>query len=290
MSKAIIKEIRVKQYTKNLLVFAGALFAGDLTELLIFIHVFIAFIAFCAIASSVYVLNDIMDVEKDRQHPVKRFRPIASGAIPMPMAYTVLTVLLILAFALAFAVNYGVMAILALYFVMNVAYSMRLKHIVIIDVMIIALGFVLRAIAGVAAIATPVTTWFIVCIFMLSLFLALAKRRAELMLLQGTERKRKVLEEYSLPMLDALIVAVLAVSITSYALFSMQNANGQMFLPGLPDMMLTIPLVVYGMFRYIYLISKGQGEKPEDILLHDTPILVTCVLYTVVVFLIRNIG
>lgn len=290
MLQAIIKEIRVKQYTKNLLVFAGALFAGDLTQPAIFLHVLLAFFAFCAIASTVYVLNDIMDVEKDRQHPTKRFRPIASGAIPMPMAHMMLVILLVLAFALAYAVNWALMAILALYFVMNIAYSMRLKHIVILDVMIIAIGFVLRAIAGVAAIGTPATTWFIVCIFMLSLFLALAKRRAELNLLQGTEKKRKVLEEYSLPMLDALIVAVLAISITSYALFSMQTAEGQMFLPGLPDMMLTIPLVVYGMFRYIYLISKGQGEKPEDILLHDTPILLTCVLYTAFVFLIRNLG
>ena len=295
MLKAIFKEIRIKQYTKNILVFAAALFAGNLTNIAVLEKIIIAFFAFCCVASAVYILNDIMDVEKDRQHPIKCFRPIAAGLIPLPMAWLLLLTFLIFALWLSRIVNLSLVGVIIFYFIMNVAYSLYLKHVVILDVMIIAIGFVLRAIAGVLASGTIVTTWFVVCIFMLSLFLALAKRRGELVRLNHTREKnkgRKVLKFYSEPMLNALLIAVLAISITSYTFFAMQGEReGTTLLAGLPSMMLTIPFVVYGMFRYVYLIDQyEQGEKPEDILIHDKPILWTCILFSFLVFIIRNGG
>lgn len=287
---AVVRELRPRQYTKNLLVFAGALFAGRLGEPGIFGRAALAFVAFSACASAVYVLNDILDAPKDRLHPVKRFRPIAAGELSLPVAWCLLGVLLVFGGGLGRWLDGRLVWVLGIYFVMNVAYSFWLKHIAIIDVMVIALGFVLRALAGVMVIDVEVTSWFVVCVFMLALFLALAKRRGELKRLEAsgdTENGRRVLASYSVPLLNALLVTVLASSLTSYVLFAMQSA-GEMFFAGLPEMLLTVPLVVYGLFRYLLLMDRqGAGERPEEVLLRDQPILFTCIFYAVLVFLIR---
>lgn len=173
MFKDILKEMRVKQYTKNILVYAAALFSGNVYNSVIFVRSSCAFIAFSAMASVVYILNDIMDKEKDRMHPTKSRRPIASGRICVPLAIGGAIVLTIISLTLSWYINYQLSILLIVYFIINVAYSIKLKHIVIIDVMIVAFGFVLRAFAGSVAIDSGATSWFILCVFMLSLFLAL---------------------------------------------------------------------------------------------------------------------
>lgn len=293
MFKEILKEMRIKQYTKNLFVYAAPLFTGNIFDVNILKLTTEAFIAFSLIASVVYILNDIMDIEKDRQHPKKRYRPIASGKISISFAILLVVIFLLIGFGIAYNINLGLCFILIMYLLMNILYSSWLKHIVLIDVMIIALGFVLRGIAGVIVINSGTTTWFILCIFMLSLFLAIAKRRAEMKLfIASTENTRKVLKEYSIKLLDQLLTIVVAITLTSYALFAVQITHNHEYILGedLSYMMITIPLVVYGMFRYLYLIYiKDTGEAPDEILLKDKHILFTVVMYIISIIFIRNI-
>jgi len=287
--KNILKELRIKQYTKNFLVFAAALFAGKLLVAdIIFLNV-LAFFAFSFTASIVYIINDIMDVEKDRQHPDKCKRPLASGEISIPFAIGMGVSLFIVVVLMISKLNSHFGIILGIYLMMNLLYSWKLKHVVIVDVMIIAFGFVLRALAGVIATGVGTTSWFILCVFMLSLFLALAKRRHELELFAEDQgRQRKVLQFYSLSLIDQLLTIVTAMAITSYSIFASQADT--LSIGGISFMSLTIPMVVYGMFRYLYLVHiKKIGGKPEDILLCDKHILGVVVLYTATIIFIRNI-
>lgn len=293
MFKEILKEMRIKQYTKNLFIYAAPLFTGNIFDVTILKLTTEAFVAFSLIASVVYILNDIMDIEKDKQHPKKRYRPIASGKISISFAILLVVIFLLIGFGIAYTINMGLCCILMMYLLINILYSSWLKHIVLIDVMIIALGFVLRGIAGVIVINSGTTTWFILCIFMLSLFLAIAKRRAEMKLfIASTENTRKVLKEYSIKLLDQLLTIVVAITLTSYALFAVQITHNHEYILGedLSYMMITIPLVVYGMFRYLYLIYiKDTGEAPDEILLKDKHILFTVALYIISIIFIRNI-
>lgn len=290
MLKNILYEMRCKQYLKNFFVFVSPLFAGKLLHADIAICAILAFVAFCCASSVVYIVNDIADREKDRQHPVKCRRPIASGALSVPNAVMCGVMLLAVALGISFYVRLELLWIVLAYLIMNLAYSFGLKHIVIVDVLIIAFGFVLRAFAGVAATGVGVTSWFVLCIFTLSLFLALAKRRGELVLLRHERGKqRKVLKNYSLVFLDQIMAVVCAIMLTSYALFaqnaSMTTGGGHSF-----GMLLTLPLVMYGVFRYMFLVHmRGLGEKPEDVLVHDKHILGTVLLYVICVVLMRNI-
>lgn len=282
----LMKQMRVRQWSKNLLVFAAILFDGSLFKASLFLASTLAFLSFSFISSTVYIINDIMDVEKDRQHPKKCSRPIASKAISIGTAKLLAIILLFGAIFLASRVNCYLIAILIVYFSVNILYSLKLKHVVIIDVMIIALGFVLRALAGVIAIGATTTHWFILCVMMLSLFLGLGKRKAELELFSGDNvGQRKVLQFYSVKLLDQLITIVSAMTITSYSLYAAVDTHNS------PNhMMLTIPLVVYGMFHYLYLINnKKDGEQPEEILLKDRPIQITIFLYVIYMILIRNL-
>ncbi|WP_270380966.1 decaprenyl-phosphate phosphoribosyltransferase [Mitsuokella multacida] len=250
-------------------------------------YTLLTFLAFSMTASAVYILNDIMDREKDRQHPVKRFRPIAAGIISLPFAWILFLLLLAGATGISMVVRPALSGLLLAYFLMNIAYSLKLKHVVIIDVMIIAAGFVMRAYAGALALGLIASDWFILCIFMLSMFLALAKRRSEMILfLSDPSRQRKVLQDYSLELLNQMLSIVTAVSLTSYSLFALQadKAHNEM------SMMMTIPFVIYGMMRYLYLIHiKGMGGKPEDVLLRDKGILWTCILFSFVVIFLRDL-
>ena len=289
----IIKEMRVKQYTKNLFIYAATLFSGNIFNLNILRLTTEAFIAFSLVASVVYILNDIVDKEKDKQHPKKCYRPIASGKISVKLAILLICIFLLISFVISCNINIKLSIIMLIYLVMNILYSWKLKHIVIIDIMIIAIGFVLRALAGVVVINSGITAWFILCVFMLSLFLAIGKRRAEMKLfVKSAKNTRKVLKQYSVQLLDQLLIIVTAITLTSYSLFAIQMTYAHEYILGeeLSYMMITIPLVVYGMFRYLYLIYiEGLGEAPDEILLKDKYIWMTIVLYIFCVICIRSL-
>ena len=289
MIKLLCKELRPTQYLKNLFIFSAPLFAGNIFKLSIIEETIFAFVSFSCMASVIYIINDIVDREKDRQHPVKCNRPIASGSLSVGVASIFSLILFILAIIISLYINIELTEILLFYMAINVLYSFRLKHVVIIDVFIIAIGFVLRALAGAIATGTLVTSWFMLCVFMLSLFLALAKRRGELEALRHEKSKqRKVLQNYSIKLIDSIMAIVSAIMLTSYSLFAQSSSEytrgGQ-----LSDMMLTVPVVMYGVFRYMFLVYiHGLGEQPESVLLKDKHILCTVIIYILVVLIIRD--
>lgn len=243
---------------------------GSLVETLI------GFFLLSFVSGCVYIVNDYADREADRNHPVKKYRPMASGALPPKLAVVFGILLLIASLAVSYLLNPLFTALLLLYFAMNVAYSFRLKHVVIIDIMIIAAGFVLRAIAGGLVIHVPFTPWFLLCTMLLSLFLAIGKRRHELHLLQHDKGShRKVLDQYSFDLLDQMSSIVTTANIISYSLFTFTSGRTV-------HLMWTIPLVIYGMFRYLYLIHiEKKGGAPDRVLLEDSHILVTVILYVI---------
>lgn len=277
----LFRQLRPKQWTKNLLVFAALIFSYEMISVETVGRAIAGFFLFSFTASCVYILNDFVDREADRQHPVKRYRPMASGALNPHLALSVGIVLLIVSLTAAFILNPLLSALLAVYFILNVSYSFKLKHVVIIDVMIIASGFVLRAIAGGLVIDVPFTPWFLICTMLLSLFLAISKRRHELMLLETNKgTHRKVLESYSPALLDQMNSIVTTATIISYSLFTFTSDN-TIYL------MWTIPLVIYGIFRYLYLIHmEDKGGSPERVLIEDKHILVTVLLYVISVIVI----
>jgi 4-hydroxybenzoate polyprenyltransferase len=286
MLKALIKTMRPRQWvTKNVFIFAAIVFDKQLLVVDSFLRTLAGFALFCLISSSVYIFNDIADVEADRQHPDKKNRPIASGKLPMPAAWTagilLAAVTLISGYLLAPSFAY----VIGLYFLINLAYSKWLKHIPIIDVLVISAGFVLRVGAGVTLIHVErFSPWLYVVMTLLSLFLGFGKRRAELALLaQGAGSHRKVLDGYTLPLLDQYIMIVSGTTIVAYSLYTFSAPN----VPANHSMMLTIPFVVYTIFRYLYLIEvKHAGGAPEEILLSDRPFQVAMFLWAAAVLAI----
>lgn len=236
---------------------------------------------FCFISGCVYILNDYIDREADRVHPVKRLRPIASGRLNPKTALSFGGFLLVLSLGLAYLLQPLFSLLLLLFFVINVSYSLRLKHIVIIDIMAIASGFVLRALGGGLIIGVTFTPWFLLCTLLLSLFLAIGKRRNELSLLRNDKgTHRKVLEKYSIPLLDHLNAIVTTATIICYSLFTFTSGRTI-------NLMWTIPFVIYGVFRYLYLIHmENKGGAPDRVLLEDKPIRTTVILYVVSVIVI----
>lgn len=277
----IIKQLRPKQWTKNFLLFAALLFSFEFIEVDKILLATYGFIMFSLTASSIYILNDYNDIEADRHHPTKRFRPMASGELNPTLALSVGVALLMISLLSAFIVNKLFFFILLIYFLSNVLYSFVLKHVVIIDIMLIAFGFVLRAIGGAIVIHVPFTPWFLLCAMLLSLFLAIGKRRHELKLaLAQDSSHRKVLDDYSLPFLDQLTSIVSSATIVSYAVFTFTAGHSI-------HLMWTIPFVVYGIFRYLYLIHvRDEGGAPEKVLFEDKHILLTVVLYVICVVII----
>lgn len=272
----LFRLLRPKQWTKNLLIFAALLFSFEEIRTETILATLLGFILFSLVAGCVYILNDFVDRERDRQHPVKKYRPMASGQVNPSHALLFGIILLILSVGTAFMMNplFGVLCIV--YFLLNVSYSFVLKHLVILDMMTIAAGFVLRAIAGGVLIHVPFTPWFLICTMLLSLFLAIGKRRNELTLLEGnTGSHRKVLDNYSITLLDQFNTIVTTATIISYSLFTFTSDRTI-------HLMWTIPLVIYGMFRYLYLIHmKNQGGSPDRVLFEDKPILITVMLYVI---------
>lgn len=266
--------MRPRQWTKNLLLFAALIFSAEQARPVMLLQAAAGFALFCLVSSCVYILNDYVDRERDRMHPEKKFRPLASGAIHPQTALLFGIVLLVVCLAAAFRFNALFGLVLAVYFCMNVLYSFRLKHVVILDLLIIAAGFVLRAVGGGLVIGVPLTPWFLLCTLLLALFLAIGKRRHELFLLQsGKGAHRKVLESYSIEMLNQMSGIVTTATIMSYALYTFTSGHTI-------HLMWTLIFVLYGMFRYLYLIHmEGKGGRPEKLLLEDKHILLTVVLY-----------
>jgi len=281
--RAVLRQLRPRQWTKNLALYAPLLFARKVLEPAALLEASLAVLSFCFLASGVYVLNDWLDREKDRLHPEKRLRPIASGLIGGPLALVILSGCWALGFGLAAVVNPTFVGLAAGYVVMQVAYSLVLKHQVILDVLVIALGFVLRVIGGGVAIDVPVSNWLYLCTLLLAVFLGFAKRRQELgSLAADASGHRASLSEYTLPMLDQLISVVGACCVLAYGLYTVSADTVQHV--GSDALKFTVPLVLYGIFRYLYLIhKKGLGGSPERVLLSDPPMIVNLLLYVAVV-------
>ncbi len=287
-TRELLRSMRPKQWTKNVVIFAALVFDGKIADPYYLIRTVVGFVIFCFVSGAVYLLNDLTDIEKDRQHPSKRNRPLAAGRLPVRTAQGALAGILLICLPLSFALDPLFGAIVTLYFLLHVAYSLSLKNVVIVDVLTIAAGFVLRVGAGAVLVdAERFSPWLYVCTVLLALFLGFSKRRGELVLLEGRAgQHRAILEEYSLPMLDEMISVVTATTVLAYAaLYTFDPSN-----PHLPDnnaMMLTIPFVLYAIFRYLYLIhQKGETAPPDEVLLRDRPLLATMVLWGLMVLLL----
>jgi 4-hydroxybenzoate polyprenyltransferase len=283
---SLLASLRPSQWTKNLIIF-GALGLGQrLFDLRSLLYATAAFAIFCALSGVVYLINDIADREADRRHPVKMHRPIASGALPVPVAVGAALVLAVVALGSAFALRPMVGVVAAVYLGLLALYSGPLKHIVIIDVLTIAVGFVLRAAAGAVAIDVPISHWLYVLTILLALFLALSKRRHELVLLADRATgHRKILEEYSPYLLDQMISVVTASTLLAYAFYTVSPETVAKF--GTDRLGLTLPFPLYGIFRYLYLVhQKEGGGSPAEMLLTDRPLLVCVALWAVTVAVI----
>ncbi|MCX6035667.1 MAG: decaprenyl-phosphate phosphoribosyltransferase [Chloroflexi bacterium] len=276
MLRALLKTMRPRQWTKNVFVFAALVFDGKLFHLPDFLRTLAGFGLFCLISSAVYIFNDLLDVETDRQHPAKKNRPIASGKLPVTAALIAGATLSLLAMALGYLLAWQFALTILVYFTLMLAYSKWLKHVPILDVLILAAGFVLRVHAGTTIIVVErFSPWLYVLMTLLALYLGFGKRRAELALLTGdSTNHRKVLDGYTIPLLDQFITIVSGTTILAYSLYTFFR------LPDNHTLMLTIPFVIYAIFRYLYLIQVRQiGSEPEEILLSDRPFQISIFLW-----------
>jgi 4-hydroxybenzoate polyprenyltransferase len=286
LGRALLITTRPHQWTKNLLVFAALVFGSFKLRTLpqdeIVLRVaasLAAFAIFCAASSACYLLNDVLDAERDRTHPLKRHRPVASGALPARVALLFAALLGLAAAAGGLALGLWFGAVVGAYLVLQLAYSLVLKHEVILDVLSISAGFVLRAYAGAVAVRVEFSPWLMICAGLLALFLALAKRRHELLEVEGAASHRRSLADYTAQMLDQMIAVVTASTLMAYALYTIQSETGQKF----GKLKYTIPFVIYGIFRYLYLVySRQEGGNPSRHLLTDKPLLIDVFLYAAV--------
>ena len=286
--KYLIRSMRPKQWPKNLVVFAGLIFAQKIfsarAPAAVVIHWIPilracgAFVAFCVVSSATYLLNDVIDREADRIHPTKRNRPIASGALPVSIAVFAAIILYVVGLAGSFLLTWKLLAVLLGYLVLTLAYSVRLKHVVILDVLILAVGFVLRAFAGTVVIDVSLSVWLFLCTILLALFLALTKRRAEMTVFEGATQQRSVLANYSPALLDQMISVVTASTVVSYAIYTTTPSEFHT-----RNLVLTVPFVIYGIFRYLYLVYQkqigdrpGPGAVPGRAVRHQHPALADC--------------
>lgn len=277
--RAIITLMRPEQWVKNLIVFGALIFSREFTNSQSVINSLLAFGIFCALSSAIYIVNDIQDRESDRLHPTKKSRPIASGAVSPVLARILAAVLIILGIALSFLLPRDFLAIALIFVAFNILYSALLKNLVIIDVMSIAVSFVLRAAAGTYAISVPISPWLIACTFLLALFLGFGKRRHELLILKDQATgHRAALKKYSPYFLDQLIGVVTASTVVAYTFYTLSPEVSEKL--GVRHLELTIPFVLYGIFRYLYLIHQEErGGSPTRLLLTDMPILINIVLW-----------
>jgi 4-hydroxybenzoate polyprenyltransferase len=279
---SILVSLRPRQWVKNLFVFAGLVFAQKLFTPSVW-PALGAFAVFCALSGAVYLLNDAADREKDRLHPDKKWRPIASGRLPVPTAVMAAAALIIGALACSVVLSRPLAVVALAYAVLLGAYSVWLKHIVIVDVIVVAIGFVLRAVAGAVAIDVEISGWLLICTVLMALFLALGKRRHEYLTLgEAAVRHRPILAEYSAGLLDQMIAVVTASTVTAYALYTMSPETVAKFETHL--LPATLPFVLYGIFRYLYLLYRRQlGGNPSELFLNDGPLLVNTLLWILAV-------
>ncbi len=285
----IFRSFRPNQWTKNLVVFAAYIFAfGDRTQSLVtgsFLLVFEAFVIFCMASSSIYLLNDIVDRENDRNHPLKRYRPVAAGSVPVPAAAILSVVLGGSGLVTAFVLNFFFGLLILAYLCLQAAYSLWLKHTALVDVFIIATGFIFRAAAGGIVIHAPLSPWFLLCAFLLALFLALCKRRHEKLLMENLANTRPSLDQYDSKLLDQLIAIVSASVIVCYSIYTLWPDTTRKF--GTYWLSLTIPFVIFGIFRYLDLVYRKEGGgRPEKVLLTDLPVIVILLLYSLTLLVI----
>lgn len=288
-AKALLKTMRPKQWVKNVVVYAPLVFDGKLFDPLLLLRTTVAFALFCLISSAVYLINDLADIEKDRLHPKKRFRPLAAGELSPRVAVVAAAVLIVAFIPLALWLDSGFFLILYGYLVLMIAYSFYLKNLVIIDVLVLAAGFVLRVAGGVAVVHVErFSPWLYLCITVGALFLGFGKRRHELVLLEnGAGSHRAILAEYTVPLLDQLIGLVTSTLVVFYSLYTFSAVN----LPANHGMMLTIPFVLYGLFRYLYLIHvKKLGGAPDELVFRDKPMFITGVLWVLAVVTVLYLG
>ena len=278
----LLRAMRPKQWTKNGVVFAALVFDAKLTTPSYLFRTLLGFVIFCFISGVVYVINDLVDIQKDRQHPKKRHRPLAAGRLSVRAAQVGIGIILGVGLPLGFYVQPLFGLIVSGYLVLQVAYSFVLKNIVIVDVLTIAAGFVLRVAGGAALVeAERFSPWLYVCTVLLALFLGLSKRRGELVALQeNANNHRAILQEYNLPLLDEMISMVVSTTVLAYALYTFDPSNPH--LPPNKAMMLTIPFVLYSVFRYLYLIHlRGETAPPDEVLLRDRPLQIAIALWGV---------
>ncbi len=281
--KSLLRSIRPHQWTKNLVIFAALLFGQQLLNPASLSASVGAFAVFCGLSGVVYLVNDVMDRDADRLHPKKRFRPVASGALPVPTALLSAGVLAAVALAGAVVLGREFTLVAVTYLALLTLYSGPLKHMVILDVLTIAFGFVLRAAAGAVAIHVPISHWLLVCTILLALFLALAKRRQELVVLaDGASGHRAILREYSPALLDQMISVVTASTLMAYALYTVSPET--IAKVGTDRLLFTLPFPLYGIFRYLYLVHQRQGGgSPAEMLLQDRPLLLCAALWVLAV-------
>lgn len=276
----LIRTMRPKQWTKNGIIYAGLVFDGQLLVPDSFLRVTVSFILLCLVSSTIYIVNDLVDIESDRQHPRKRKRPLPSGQLPVPLAIAASVIIPIVAVGMALLYSPAFALVLVMYLVLHLAYSFRLKHIVILDVLSITAGFILRVAAGVVVIqVAQFSPWLYGCAGMLALFLAIGKRRQELLELADQAGSiRVIFKHYNLALLDDMLRIAMIITMMSYLLYTIEAPSA--LLEGTNLALLTTPFVLYGMFRYLYLIHvKGEGSAPDEVLLKDRPLQVTLLLW-----------
>jgi len=287
----IIREARPQQWVKNLIVFAALIFSQHYADVGLFLRALLGFFAFCLLSGGIYIFNDIVDLESDKLHPGKKTRPLAKGELGVIDASTGAGIFIIAGVLLSLALGPSFAGVAAVYLILSVLYSLYLKRVIILDVLIISIGFVLRAIAGVEVlrerlVSIDLSPWLLVCTLFLALFMSFGKRRHEIHLLndKATEH-RSTLGEYSIEFLDGLIYALMSATVITYSIYTIWPATIEKFHSR--NMVFTIPFVVYGIFRYAFLVTqKKEGGSPSDLLLRDVPLIVTIILWFFTVLMI----
>jgi 4-hydroxybenzoate polyprenyltransferase len=286
----LIKSIRPQQWLKNFFIFAPLIFSENVFNRSMLLQSLLAFAVFCLLSGALYILNDIKDIEEDRLHPIKSKRPLAAGELKKRQAIAAFVILSFISLLFASLVNEEFLWICLVYYFLQIAYSFALKHVVILDVFIVASGFFLRVIAGAVAIKVQISPWLLICTTLLALFLALSKRRHEILLLdEEAINHRPILKEYSPYLLDQMISVVTASTVIAYCLYTISGETIEKF--GTNKLILTVPFVLYGIFRYLYLIhQKAEGGTPETLILKDRPLLLDILLWVVSAALIIYFG
>jgi 4-hydroxybenzoate polyprenyltransferase len=284
----ILKSLRPQQWIKNFFLFAALLFSRNLLNRPLLLKTVEAFVAFCLISSAHYIFNDLRDLAEDRLHPIKSRRPLASGRLGKGPAVAALAIIGAAGIGLAASINRPFLLITLGYLVLQTAYSMWLKHVVILDIFVIAAGFLMRVVAGGLAIAVEISSWLLVCTILLSLFLAMGKRRYELVLLdKDAASHRPILREYNTYLLDQMISVVTASTLLAYCLYTISAETVAKF--GTRNLIFTVPFVLYGIFRYLYLIhQKAGGGTPESLIIRDKPLLLDIFLWVLAAALILH--